>query len=91
MLAIGYLMVSTIEFFSIKQFRISGVRLRARLLIGALIALTWYSPPIGLLSLAFLYAASGPFDRIKHVLPGWLTGRGTGNPESADKVVSINP
>jgi CDP-diacylglycerol--serine O-phosphatidyltransferase len=91
MLAIGYLMVSTIEFFSIKQFRISGVRLRARLLIGVLIALTWYSPPIGLLGLAFLYAASGPFDRIKHVLPRWLTGRVLGVPEGEDKVISINP
>lgn len=64
MLSIGYLMVSTVEFFSIKQFKLSGVKLRARLLIGALIALTWYSPPSGLLILAFLYAASGPLKAV---------------------------
>lgn len=91
MLAIGYLMVSTIEFFSVKQFRISGVRLRARLLIGVLIALTWYSPPIGLLSLAFLYAASGPFERVKHIFPGWVTGRILSSGEDGDKVVPMKP
>lgn len=74
MLIIGYLMVSTIEFFSIKQFKLSGVTLRARLLLGCLIALTWYDPPLGLLVLAGLYVVSGPFLRIRGGLPRWCGG-----------------
>lgn len=89
MLAIGYLMVSTIEFFSIKQFKLSGVKMRSQLLIGALIALTWYSPPIGLLTLAFLYVASGPFGRVKGVLPAWITGRVLGSGENSGKIFSM--
>jgi CDP-diacylglycerol--serine O-phosphatidyltransferase len=76
MLTMGYLMVSTIEFFSIKQFKLAGVKLKGRLLIGSLIALIWYSPPNGLLALAFLYAASGPFGRVRDSLPSWISGRG---------------
>ena len=87
MLSLGYLMVSTIEFFSIKQFKLSGVKLRARLLIGALIALTWYSPPVGLLTLAFLYAASGPFVRVRSGFPS-SRGRTTG--DRGGKVVSLD-
>lgn len=89
MVSMGYLMVSTIEFFSIKQFKLAGVKLKGRLLIGSLIALTWYSPPIGLLALAFLYAASGPFGRIKESLPTWITGARSVRGERSGKVVSM--
>ncbi|MCX6114397.1 MAG: CDP-diacylglycerol--serine O-phosphatidyltransferase [Proteobacteria bacterium] len=65
MLSIGYLMVSTIEFFSIKQFKMSGIKRIGRLLLGLLIALTWYDPVIGLLVIAAAYAASGPYMRIR--------------------------
>ncbi len=74
MLSIGYLMVSTIEFFSIKQFKLSGVKLRGRLLLGSLIALTWYDPTLGLLALAGLYVGSGPFMKVKSSLPRWCGG-----------------
>lgn len=71
---IGYLMVSTIEFFSIKQVRLAGVKLKWRLLIGLLIALTWYDPSAGLLVLTSLYVASGPFLTLRSRLPVWLGG-----------------
>jgi CDP-diacylglycerol--serine O-phosphatidyltransferase len=74
MLVIGYLMVSKIEFFSIKQFRLHGVPLRRHLPIGLLIALIWYNTTIGLLVLAAAYAMSGPFMRVRGTLPGWLGG-----------------
>jgi phosphatidylserine synthase len=65
MLSIGYLMVSTIEFASIKQFKFTGIKPRAGvLLLGLLIALTWNRPGIGLLVIAAAYVVSGPFLRI---------------------------
>ena len=69
MLSIGYLMVSTIDFFSIKQFKISGFRLRGRLLLGLVIALTWYNFTIGFLLIASAYVLSGPYLRVKYALP----------------------
>ncbi len=89
MLSMGYLMVSTVEFFSIKQFKLAGVKLKGRLFIGSLIALIWYSPPIGLLALAFLYAASGPFGRVKDSLPAWLTGARPAAGDRSGKVVAM--
>jgi len=65
MSCIGYLMVSTIEFYSIKQFKFSGVKLRWRLALGLLLALAWYNNAIGLLLISGLYVMSGPFRRIK--------------------------
>lgn len=74
MLSIGYLMVSTIEFFSIKQFKLSGVKVRWHIALGLLIALTWYDSRLGLLALAGGYAGSGPFMRVRSRLPAWLGG-----------------
>jgi len=76
MVVIGYLMVSTIEFFSIKQFRLSGVKLQARIALGLLIALLWYNPTLGLLVVAASYAGSGPYMLLRSRLPKWLGGRG---------------
>jgi phosphatidylserine synthase len=87
MLSIGYLMVSTIEFFSIKQFKLSGFRLRGRLFLGCLIALTWYDPTLGLLALAGLYVGSGPFMKVKSALPRWCGGKSRA--VSNDKVVAF--
>jgi CDP-diacylglycerol--serine O-phosphatidyltransferase len=89
MIATAYLMVSTIEFFSIKQFKLAGVKLKGRLLIGSLIALIWYSPPIGLLTLAFLYVASGPYGRVSESLPSWMVGRRPPRTEGESKVIAI--
>jgi CDP-diacylglycerol--serine O-phosphatidyltransferase len=71
----AYLMVSTIEFMSIKQLKLSGIKLRGRILIGLIIALVWKSPSLGLLLLSGGYVASGPFLRIRNKLPGWLGGK----------------
>lgn len=74
----AYLMVSTIEFLSVKQLKLSGIKLKGRLFIGLVIALVWKSPSLGLLLLSGAYVASGPFMRIRHLLPGWLGGRVAG-------------
>jgi CDP-diacylglycerol--serine O-phosphatidyltransferase len=92
MLAIGYLMVSTVEFFSIKQFKLAGVRTRGRILMALLIALTWYSSKLGLLLLAAAYVMSGPYIKIRPRLPSWLGGTPEVRPPPAErgKVVSMS-
>jgi len=58
MLTLAALMVSKIEFFSIKKVRVTGAELF--LLLGAGIAALWYYNQIGFLCLAGAYVASGP-------------------------------
>ncbi len=70
----AYLMVSTIEFLSVKQLKLSGIKLKGRIFIGLIIALVWKSPSLGLLALSGAYVGSGPFMRIRHLLPAWLGG-----------------
>jgi len=77
---IAYLMVSTIEFMSIKQFKFSGVKLRWRILLGLIIVLVWKNPALGLLALSGLYACSGPYLRVRSRLPRWLGGSGVTQP-----------
>ena len=74
LLTAAYLMVSTIEFMSVKQVKLSGIKLKGRILIGLLIALVWKSPSLGLLALSGFYASSGPFMRIRGYLPAWIGG-----------------
>jgi len=74
LLVTAYLMVSTIEFLSIKQLKLSGIKLKGRIFIGLIIALVWKNPGLGLLVLSGVYVASGPFLRIRHQLPDWLGG-----------------
>lgn len=62
---VGYLMVSRIEFFSIKLLRMEALGLFARILIGALIALIWYSNEVGFLVLAAAYVLSGPLGLLR--------------------------
>lgn len=78
----AYLMVSTVEFMSIKQVKLSGIRLKGRIFIGLLIALVWKSPGLGLLVLSGAYVASGPFMRIQSRLPGWCGGKSKTNSSS---------
>lgn len=75
----AYLMVSTIEFLSVKQLKLSGIKLKGRIFIGLIIALVWKSPSLGLLALSSAYVASGPFMRIRHRLPAWLGGAPASN------------
>lgn len=92
-LSIAYLMVSTIEFMSIKQFKFTGMKMRMRILIGTIIVLVWKSPALGLLLLSAMYAGSGPFLSIRSSLPGWLGGtkarRSRGDSRGDRKVVSL--
>lgn len=60
MLLLSFFMVSTIEFFSIKSFKIQRLGAIGRIMIGLLIALIWYNSKIGFLAIALLYCASGP-------------------------------
>ncbi|MBX7136589.1 MAG: CDP-diacylglycerol--serine O-phosphatidyltransferase [Oligoflexia bacterium] len=59
-LSLAYLMVSRIEYLSVKTLRISGMNLWLRVGIGSLIALIWYNNQFGLLLLGYGYAFSGP-------------------------------
>ena len=59
MLVISYLMVSKIEFFSIKQVKFRSMQVAGQILIGAVIALLWYNNRIGFVVLAFGYIISG--------------------------------
>jgi CDP-diacylglycerol--serine O-phosphatidyltransferase len=68
MLGLGYLMVSNIPFLSIKTIKLSRkLPLPTTILIGALIALTWYSTDVAFLAISVGYALSGPW--------GLLAGR----------------
>lgn len=64
MLTLGFLMVSKLDFFSIKRLRIESMHLPTRIAIAVGIALTWYHPRVCLLIIAFSYAASGPLGKI---------------------------
>jgi CDP-diacylglycerol--serine O-phosphatidyltransferase len=93
-LSMAYLMVSTIEFASIKSFKVTGVKMRVRLLIGVVMVLVWKSPSLGLLALSGVYAASGPFLRIRRYVPRWLGGAAgrpadKGSASSEKKIVSM--
>jgi len=63
--SLSFLMVSQVEFFSIKGLKIKGMHYGWRVLIGMLIALIWYNHQIGFLALAGAYCASGPLSLLK--------------------------
>ncbi|RIL02192.1 MAG: CDP-diacylglycerol--serine O-phosphatidyltransferase [Proteobacteria bacterium] len=63
--ALGYMMVSKIEFFSIKVLTLRSIGFPARVALGGLIALIWYSNKVGLLVLTFVYCASGPIKSLR--------------------------
>lgn len=60
MLGLAYLMVSRIEFFSIKRLKLRGMHFWGRLALGVGIALIWYSSRVGFFVVAWGYALSGP-------------------------------
>lgn len=64
LLGLAFLMVSNVQFFSIKLIRVSTFTLRTLIAVGALIGLTWYDHQVGLMVLAFAYVLSGPFGLI---------------------------
>ena len=56
----AFSMVSTFEYFSVKQFKVQNMNVATFVALGAAIGLIWYDPEIGLLVLALAYALSGP-------------------------------
>lgn len=60
----AYLMVCRVPYMSIKKLRFDSLSVPSVVGIGALIALIWYKPAIGFVTLATAYAASGPAQRI---------------------------
>ena len=78
MLLLAYLMVSKVEFFSLKQVNVAKLHPLAFVVLGALIALIWYNHQIGLLVLASMYVLSGPLKIfMKKKLPVVVAGTGT--------------
>jgi len=67
MVMLGYLMVSKIEFFSIKLLKLDRSHLPMKILLGAVIGLIWYNSGWGFVVLVSLYVLSGPYN--------WLRGR----------------
>ncbi len=57
---LSYLMVSRIEFFSVKELKITGIRRFAKIALAAMIGLLWYNSKIGCLVISAAYALSGP-------------------------------
>lgn len=70
MLALASLMVSKVEFLSVKLLRMRTLGLFARIILGGLIALIWYDAQIGFLVIAGGYCLSGPLN--------WLRSRAFG-------------
>lgn len=66
MFFLSYLMVSKVEFFSIKTINLARIHPLAFIALGMVIALIWYSTRLGFLALAIGYCLSGvlrPFVR----------------------------
>lgn len=64
LVSIGYLMVSKIEFLSIKKLKLARARLVTRLVAAVSIALIWYYPKSMIFAIACIYAMSGPVKSI---------------------------
>jgi CDP-diacylglycerol--serine O-phosphatidyltransferase len=86
MVGLAYLMVSRIEFFSVKRLKVSGMRLLARVSLGAMMALIWYNSGFGFLMLTSLYVLSGPFGWVRRRQGGQLAGQA----QQGNKVVQID-
>jgi CDP-diacylglycerol--serine O-phosphatidyltransferase len=59
LLSLSFLMVSRIEYLSIKQFRFRSARPFAQVVIAVAIGLLWYNNKVGLFVLSLAYALSG--------------------------------
>jgi len=65
MLVLSFLMVSRIEFLSIKKAKMVGPRLFV--VLGCTIGLLWYNSQIGVLALATVYVLSGPVSALMKI------------------------
>lgn len=62
--SLAFLMVANVEYRSIKKIKIQSMHPSAQLLLGALIAIVWYRPHLGVLVIASGYCVSGPAELI---------------------------
>lgn len=67
MATLALLMVSSIEFFSIKMIKMRKGINAGMLALGCTIALVWYSPKVGFFTIAMLYCLSGPLRVAKYI------------------------
>ncbi len=65
MVSLGFLMVSQVEFFSIKTVQMKSFGIFARILVAGSIALLWYNSGVGFLALAGVYVLSGPIQFVR--------------------------
>ncbi|MEZ4753676.1 MAG: CDP-diacylglycerol--serine O-phosphatidyltransferase [Bdellovibrionota bacterium] len=65
LVCLAYMMVSKIEFFSVKSMKVGSLHVFARLSIGILIALIWFKPKLGFLVLSSFYLLSGPLSLVR--------------------------
>lgn len=87
MLALAFLMVSRIEFFSIKRLKVRGIHPFTSIVIGGLIALIWYNSKVGFLVLTASYVLSGPLGAVLRSRKGGKRGEeGEG-----DRLVATEP
>ncbi len=76
LLSLSFLMVSNIEYLSVKQLKVNRVPFTVRIGVAALIGFLWYNNQVGFLILALGYCLSGPiltlltFARRKDANPG---------------------
>ncbi len=64
-LSLAVLMISQIQFFSVKRLKMDNVHLPALVFFGAAIGLVWYNSGIGFLTIALLYVLSGPLGALQ--------------------------
>lgn len=67
MVTLAILMMSSVEFFSIKMIKMRKGFNTGMLLLGCTIALVWYSPKVGFFAIAMLYCLSGPLNVAKFI------------------------
>lgn len=85
----GYLMVSTVEYFSIKKLKLTNIPFQNLLIAASVIALIWYNNRVGLFVLVAAYAVSGPW---RHFLQRNVNSAGCAVECAPTKVVeSVEP
>ena len=60
LITLGFLMVSTVSYLSIKNLKIERFKTKSQILLASIIGLLWYNSGVGFLVFTFAYALSGP-------------------------------
>lgn len=65
MIGLGFLMVSSIPYFSLKRLKIMDTHIFVRIFLGAMIGFIWYKPTIVLTLIISFYCLSGPVSMLR--------------------------